>query len=158
MQIQNLWQQHKKATHICYAYIIGDIGYADDNGEPRHSAGDPILGQLRSFQVDHVLVAVVRYYGGVKLGVSGLINAYRQAAADAISTAVTGEVIETEAIRVAFDYADTGRASKLFHHLDAEITEKVFAEKCYFTIEVRKSKYPVVMSVFREAVFINVLG
>jgi uncharacterized YigZ family protein len=88
--IARLWKEHPKACHICYAYRLGldkNNFRANDDGEPSGTAGKPILGQIDSFQVTHVLVAVVRYFGGTLLGTSGLIQAYRAATQEALSQA-----------------------------------------------------------------------
>src|SRR5690606_39655528 len=92
--LENIRKKYYDARHHCYAYRLGREGLvfrANDAGEPNHSAGDPILGQLRSYNITDVLIVVVRYFGGTKLGVGGLINAYKTAAADAIenSTIIT---------------------------------------------------------------------
>lgn len=96
--IQTLKDQHHKARHWCYAYRIGlsgDRWRANDDGEPSNSAGRPILGQIDSAGLSNVLIVVVRYFGGTKLGIPGLIEAYREAAADALGKAeLTEEIIE----------------------------------------------------------------
>lgn len=89
-------KEHYQARHLCYAYRFGvdqKVYRANDDGEPNNSAGAPILGQIQSFDLSNVLIGVVRYYGGTKLGVGGLIQAYRTAAKEAIES---GEIIETE--------------------------------------------------------------
>ena len=101
-------QLHFKARHHCYAYRIGQSGNrwrANDDGEPSNSAGKPILGQLDSAQLINVLVIVVRYFGGVKLGVSGLIEAYREATADALAHAQIEERIFKQTLLIQTDYA-----------------------------------------------------
>ncbi len=93
--IEELWNEHPKATHICYAYRIGADGNryrANDDGEPSGTAGKPILSQIDSAQFSDCLVAVVRYYGGTKLGVSGLINAYKVAAKDCLN--ISGKLLK----------------------------------------------------------------
>lgn len=100
-------KEHHQARHLCYAYRFGremTIFRANDDGEPSNSAGAPILGQIQSFGLSNVLIGVVRYYGGTKLGVGGLINAYRTAAKEAIES---GEILEVEVFhhfRITFDY------------------------------------------------------
>lgn len=107
-EILDDWRkQHHQARHLCYAYRFGldkSIYRANDDGEPSNSAGAPILGQIQSFDLTNVLIGVVRYYGGTKLGVGGLINAYRTAAKDALEN---GEIIEVEVynhIQIEFQY------------------------------------------------------
>ena len=96
-QFLDQWRkEHYQARHLCYAYRFGldqKVYRANDDGEPNNSAGAPILGQIQSFDLSNVLIGVVRYYGGTKLGVGGLINAYRTAAKEAIEA---GEIVETE--------------------------------------------------------------
>lgn len=90
--LAELWRQHPQATHICYAYRLGTLAEhfrASDDGEPRHSAGTPILNQLKSARLTQAMVAVVRYYGGTKLGVPGLVRAYGAAAEAAIAACQT---------------------------------------------------------------------
>ena len=102
-RLQYLRKQYFDAHHHCYGYLIGlenPSFRANDDGEPGHSAGDPILGQIRSFQSTNCLVVVIRYFGGTKLGVSGLVNAYKTAAAEALSKAKKEEVIVSMQTRV----------------------------------------------------------
>lgn len=100
-------KEHYQARHVCYAYRFGlamDVYRANDDGEPSNSAGAPILGQIQSFGLSNILIGVVRYYGGTKLGVGGLINAYRTAAKEAIEAAEIKEVEVFEHIRIFFSY------------------------------------------------------
>ncbi len=102
-------KEHHQARHLCYAYrfgLSGDIYRANDDGEPNNSAGAPILGQIQSFELSNVLIGVVRYYGGTKLGVGGLINAYRTAAKEAIEAAKIIEKEVFEWVEIHFEYAD----------------------------------------------------
>ncbi|MBU2020030.1 MAG: YigZ family protein [Bacteroidetes bacterium] len=98
---------YPQATHICYAYrlgVSGDKYRANDDGEPSNSAGAPILGQIDSVGATNVLVGVVRYYGGTKLGVGGLISAYKQAAKEVLEISGLTEVVLTQKIELTFDY------------------------------------------------------
>ena len=101
--------EHNQATHVCYAFRLGTKGEryrANDDGEPSNSAGQPILGQLISAGITNVLCAVVRYYGGTKLGVGGLVQAYREAAKMAIDASTIVEREEEKLLRIEFDYSD----------------------------------------------------
>ena len=94
---EKLRKQYYDARHHCYAFILGlenQTERANDDGEPNHSAGDPILGQIKSFGLTNTLVVVVRYFGGTKLGVGGLVHAYKTATADALSKAMKFELYE----------------------------------------------------------------
>jgi uncharacterized YigZ family protein len=101
-ELNNIKKIHSQARHICYAYKIGVTkikSRANDDGEPNNSAGTPILGQINSFNITNVLIAVVRYFGGTKLGVGGLVTAYKTAAKEAILT----NTITTEVLKSTFD-------------------------------------------------------
>ena len=118
-EIKNLLQDLRKkffdARHHCYAYRLGPDGATwrvNDNGEPSSTAGKPIFGQLISFGLSDVLVVVIRYFGGIKLGVSGLINAYRTAARDALEHAQTVEKQVRENITLEYTYEQTNAVMK----------------------------------------------
>ena len=109
--IKALVEEHQKkyydARHVCYAYMLGHerlVFRANDNGEPSGTAGKPILGQINSNELTDILIIVVRYFGGVKLGTSGLIQAYKAAAAEAIAAAEIVERTVDERIRIHFEY------------------------------------------------------
>jgi uncharacterized YigZ family protein len=119
------------ARHICYAYRLGPNGEpwrANDNGEPSSTAGKPILGQLVSFELSDVLMVVVRYFGGIKLGTGGLINAYRAAARDALSRAVIVEKRVLETVELLFSYGQTDKVMKAVHDAQATLMEQTFGE------------------------------
>lgn len=128
-----LRKEYFGASHHCFAYILGADKKrfrAFDDGEPNHSAGDPILGQIRSKNITNVLVVVVRYFGGVKLGVSGLINSYKDAAEDALSKAT---IIEKEILRgisLRYDYNSTPEVMRLIKSFDLIIQEQKFEDLC----------------------------
>ena len=107
--IDELKKKYYDARHHCFAFILGPDGAhyrANDDGEPNHSAGDPILGQIRSRNLTDTLVVVVRYFGGTKLGVPGLINAYKAATADALDNNEVVEKIVTKALLLHFNYSE----------------------------------------------------
>jgi uncharacterized YigZ family protein len=130
------------ARHHCYAYVLGNHGdqyRANDDGEPGHSAGDPILGQIRSNNLTNTLIVVVRYFGGTKLGVSGLINAYKTAAADALANnSVVEHLILTE-IKVQFDYPQLNQVMLLVKEFDLKIINQKMEMSCDMTLGVRLS-------------------
>ena len=131
--------QFHDARHHCYAFITGFDGSvyrASDDGEPAHSAGDPILGQIRSEELTNVLIVVVRDFGGTKLGVSGLINAYRTAAERAIMNATIVEKEVTDKLSLTYSYDDTSEVMRLIDTLNVHIDNQDFTEVCTANIQV----------------------
>ncbi|MCZ2101821.1 MAG: YigZ family protein [Chitinophagales bacterium] len=134
--------EHHKARHFCYAYQIGDGQdryRMNDDGEPSGTAGKPIYGQILSFGLTNVLIIVVRYFGGTKLGVSGLIQAYKEAAKAALDDANLVEKYITSSYRLGFDYAEMGHIMNVLKELDIEIIDKSFESTCAVTIQLRHS-------------------
>lgn len=139
-----LKRQYHDARHHCYAYILGKDGQdfrANDDGEPTHSAGDPILGQIRSNNLTNTLIVVVRYFGGIKLGVGGLITAYKTAAADAIAANEIITAVVTEQVTFEFDYLDMNEVMRLIKALDLKILDQHFDNRCLMTLEVRQAAH-----------------
>ncbi|SFG08999.1 uncharacterized protein, YigZ family [Algoriphagus hitonicola] len=132
------------ARHHCFAWILGKDGEnyrANDDGEPNHSAGDPILGQIRSHQLTNVLIVVVRYFGGTKLGISGLIQAYKTSAALAIEA---NEIIEEQVksvIKIKFPYPQMNEVMKLVKNLDLEILNQEMHLDCETTLQMRQNLF-----------------
>jgi len=142
-----LRKEYFDARHYCYAYILDPAGTsyrANDDGEPNHSAGDPILGQIRAAGLSHILVVVIRYFGGIKLGVSGLIQAYKTAAAEAIAQAIIIEKVETTTLQVNFNYEYMNAVMGLVKEYKLEIKEQDFNLSCQLKIAVRKSLLPII--------------
>ncbi|MEQ8339031.1 MAG: YigZ family protein [Cyclobacteriaceae bacterium] len=138
--LEEVKKKYHDARHHCHAYILGmqDQAFkANDDGEPNHSAGDPILGQIRAFGLTNVLVVVVRYFGGIKLGVGGLVTAYKTAAEDALMQAKTMEIYPTESFSLQFPYELTGEMESLFNDFQIHFKEKSFTENCQFSGEIR---------------------
>ncbi len=141
-QLGELKAQYHDARHHCYAWILGYDGTdyrANDDGEPGHSAGDPILGQLRSRNLTHVLCVVVRYFGGTKLGVSGLINAYKTAASDALENAKLVEHEIREALILTYAYPATNEVMRLVDEYNLRIDKQDFGELCRMEARVNIS-------------------
>lgn len=134
-------KKYYDARHVCYAYALGYDGSAtrsNDDGEPSGSAGKPILGQLRSADVTFVLVIVVRYFGGVKLGTGGLAVAYKTAAAEALAAAVIEERIVKAEVKVEVPYADADTAMRYVREAGADIVGRDYtATETLLTISVR---------------------
>ncbi len=136
------------ARHHCYAYLLGaakSIYRANDDGEPNHSAGDPILGQIRASGLTNVLVIVVRYFGGTKLGVGGLIHAYKTATAEALTQAPTVEKHETSLLRIAFEYAHMNEIMSLVKEFSLNVKTQEFAVSCQLTLEIRNQLCPLIV-------------
>lgn len=141
--LDELRKKYCDARHHCYAFILNpaaDHYRAADDGEPSHSAGDPILGQIRSFELTNTLVVVVRYFGGTKLGVGGLIHAYKEAAAGALASCKVVEEKVRDNFRLIYSYDDTSEAMRLLDDLDIEVKEQLYEVKCtligaVFTLE-----------------------
>ena len=143
--LQALRKEYFDARHHCYAYRLGADGAAwraNDDGEPSSSGGKPILGQLLSFQLSDILVVVVRYFGGIKLGVSGLINAYRQATVDALEhSEFVPKYDECEAL-LHFPYAQMSAVMKALKPFPVRITDQQIDQECCIGLFVRRSQYP----------------
>ncbi len=141
--LQKIKKEHYSARHHCYAWRLGqeEISYrANDDGEPSYTAGKPILGQLVSHDLTNVLCVVVRYFGGTLLGVSGLINAYRQAAAEAISSAeIITCTIERE-FELRFSYHELNAVMLILKNENLVQTEIELTESCRLKFRVRKAE------------------
>lgn len=141
--LDKLKKEYHDARHHCYAYILGkemENFRANDAGEPPHTAGDPILNQLKSASLTNVLLVVVRYFGGTKLGKSGLIAAYKQAAADAVKNAEIVEGLETLDFTIRFPYDSTSQIMNILSQLDAQIKDQKYEMDCLIRFSVAKSK------------------
>lgn len=140
--IKDIKKEFFDARHHCYAYILGQdksIFRMNDDGEPSSTGGKPIYGQLLSKDLTNVLVVVVRYFGGVKLGVSGLIQAYKQAALDALENAVIIEKTVDEVYGVSFEYILMNDVMRVMKENDLQQLNHRFENDCYIEFVVRKS-------------------
>ncbi len=136
-------KEHVKARHHCYAWRFGLDGNsfrANDDGEPGGTAGKPILGQIDSFELTNVGIVVVRYFGGVLLGTSGLINAYRQSAADALHHAEVIEQVVRNVYQITFDYGLMSRVMNAVSQLEIAVVSQDFTEKAVMRIAIRQSE------------------
>ncbi len=142
-KVAELSKKYFDARHVCWAYMLGadrtDFR-ANDNGEPSGTAGKPILGQINSLELTNVLVAVVRYFGGIKLGTSGLIVAYRQAARDALDSATIVELHETELITFSYPYMAMNEVMKLTRGEGVEMVSSIFDNTCTMTLRVERDR------------------
>ena len=151
--IENLKKQHHTARHWCYAYQIGteNIKYrANDDGEPSNSAGQPIYGQIQSFQLTNVLIVVVRYFGGVKLGVGGLINAYRSAAEMALQEAQIIEKTINRTFLITFDYKNMNKVMRIIKEKQLKIIDQKLELNCQLKISVRKKEANSIFELFNR--------
>jgi len=135
--LANWKKEHYQCRHLCYAYRIGkDVYRVNDDGEPNNSAGQPILGQIDSFELTNILIGVVRYFGGTKLGVGGLVTAYRIAAKDAI---LNGQIIEIEIykwLKLSFQYKDMPHIMNILKKNNIGFKDKKFDISCELTINL----------------------
>ena len=135
-------KKYYDARHVCYAYMLGHERKdfrANDNGEPSGTAGKPILGQINSNGLTDILIVVVRYFGGIKLGTSGLIVAYKAAAAEAISNAKIIEKTVDEEIAVAFEYPFMNDVMRIVKEEEPEILEQSYDMDCLMKLRIRRS-------------------
>lgn len=152
-RIAEIAKRFYDARHVCYAYRLGPIGdryRANDAGEPAHSAGDPILGELKSKGVSDALCIVVRYFGGTKLGVGGLIRAYSEAARDALDQNTIVPVLMTRPLRIRFPYSLTSEVNRVLHQLQLKADKSEFGMDCQQSIEVPLSRHEHACQVFAE--------
>ena len=140
-RLAEIQKKHWDARHHCYAYILGphkDAYRLNDNGEPSGTAGRPIYGQLLSKDLTNTLVIVVRYFGGIKLGVSGLQNAYKVAAREALDAAVIEERTIQETFRVTFEYVKMNDIMQILKDPNVQILDRQSYMQCIYTISVRQ--------------------
>lgn len=141
--IDVLRKQHHGAVHFCYAFQLGtDPVYyrANDDGEPSNTAGMPIYGQIQSFGVTQVLVVVVRFFGGVKLGVGGLISAYRTAAQMALAATDIVEKTINIRFKIRFDYKNMNKVMRVVKEKNLQVSSQQLQEACELVVETRKSQ------------------
>lgn len=149
--IEQLRKQHHTAGHVCYAWQLGveKLTYrANDDGEPNNSAGMPIYGQIKAFEVTNVLVAVPRIYGGTKLGVGGLIQAYKNAAQLALESAIILEKTIEIFFNISFEYSEMDRAMRIIKQHAIKINSQKMDLNCVFQISCRKSMGNTVFNAF----------
>jgi len=138
--VAGLKKKYHDARHHCFAYRLGyqgDVWRASDDGEPSGSAGRPILGQIDSLGLSDVLVVVVRWFGGIKLGIPGLIRAYKTSSADALSQATLIEKTAARRFRLRFDYLSMNDVMKVLKDMDLPQSAQEFGETCSLEVRVR---------------------
>lgn len=140
--VSALKKEYHDARHHCYAYRLGYLGdrfRANDDGEPSGSAGRPILGQIDSAGLSDILVVVVRYFGGIKLGIPGLIRAYKTSTADALASAEIVEKVAGKFFRIRFGYLSMNAVMKILKEMDLPQKDQEFGMECCLTTRVRLS-------------------
>lgn len=154
-------KEYFDARHVCWAYMLGADRTnfrSNDDGEPSGTAGKPILGQLNSFNLTDVCVVVVRYFGGIKLGTSGLIEAYRIAAQEALAAAQIEERIIDEQITVHFEYPMMGEAMRIVKEEGATVLAQDFQVDCRLTLSLRKAAMEKMKSRFENTFGIEIVN
>lgn len=151
--IEFLKKQHYNARHWCFAWQLGmkyEKYRANDDGEPTNSAGTPIYGQLQAFEVTNILVVVVRYFGGTKLGVSGLIQAYKTAAKLALENSEIIQKTINEEFILQFNYSEMNKVMRIVKDEQISIINQKLDLNCMYTISVRKKEADKVFKLFNE--------
>lgn len=147
--VSRVANEYHDARHVCWAYMIGaDCAtfLSSDNGEPSGTAGKPILGQIRSAQLTNIVIAVVRYFGGIKLGTSGLIVAYREAARLAIEAAEIVMGYEMSEITITFPYQSVNSVMQLLKSSEAKILKQEFDNSCSIILSIRSDHADIISS------------
>lgn len=152
-EIKEIVSEYRKkyydARHVCWAYMLGaqrtDFR-ANDDGEPSSTAGKPILGQINKNELTDILIIVVRYYGGVNLGTSGLIVAYRTAAAEAIANAEVIRLYDEEVVTYDFPYVMMNDVMKIIKDMSPRIVNQTYDNTCEIQLSIRKSQAPLLKS------------
>lgn len=151
--LEDLKKKHLAARHWCYAYQLGTgtpSFRANDDGEPNNSAGMPIYGQIQSFDVTNILIVVVRYFGGVKLGVSGLINAYKTTAQLTLEASKIIEKTINREFCITFDYKNMNKVMRVIKENNITISNQKLALDCNIYILVRKKDAPSIFDIFNN--------
>ncbi len=149
-----LKKEYHDARHHVYAFVLGADGKnfrASDDGEPANSSGAPVLGQIRSFELTNVLIVVVRYFGGTKLGVPGLINAYKTAAFEALNAAETETYYQMQYFKLRFDYPMMDQVSRLIDEAGLEVVNRDFGMDCKMELGVRMRDAEKILSRLKDA-------
>lgn len=150
--IDRIRNEYCDARHVCWAYMLGaarNVSQLNDNGEPSGTAGKPILGQINSFGLTNIVVCVVRYFGGIKLGTSGLIAAYREATRLALSEATIVEKTEEVALKITFGYLVMNDVMKNIKKMQLQVLGQQFDNTCSIELAVRKDKAEEIAEMFK---------
>ncbi len=157
--LENLKKVHHAARHWCYAYQLGteNITYrVNDDGEPSNSAGMPIYGQIQSFEVTNILIIVVRYFGGIKLGIGGLISAYRTTAQLTLEASNLIEKAINVNYHITFDYKNMNTVMRIIKEKNLDVINQKLELNCSIFISVRKKEAATVFETFNHLYEINI--
>jgi uncharacterized YigZ family protein len=150
-RLEDIRKQYHNARHHCYAYVLGPDKAAhrfNDDGEPSGTAGRPIYGQLQSMDLTNILLVVVRYFGGTRLGVSGLINAYRTAARDALESSGITTLLIMDEYELTYEYPLMNEVMRVVKDEDLDVTDQDFRLNCRLRFRVRKNSSKMVYERF----------
>ena len=153
--VEQYQKKYYDARHVCWAYMIGaerETFRSNDNGEPSGTAGKPILGQINSHELTNIIILVVRYFGGVKLGTSGLIVAYRTAAAEAISNATIEERQVEAEYDFTFEYPLMNAVMKVVRDMDARVLLQSYDMDCQMKVSIRKGLFEELQTRIKKAI------
>ena len=152
--LEEVKKAHFSARHWCYAWQLGygtNQRYrANDDGEPNNTAGIPIYGQIQSFELTNILVIVVRYFGGIKLGVGGLVQAYKTTAQLTLQEAKIEEKLITEELRIRFEYPLMNKVMRVVKEQNLNITQQLLTENCELHLAIRQSDYQIMQELFEN--------
>ena len=152
--LEEVKKAHFSARHWCYAWQLGygtNQRYrANDDGEPNNTAGIPIYGQIQSFELTNILVIVVRYFGGIKLGVGGLVQAYKTTAQLTLQEAKIEEKLITEELRIRFEYPLMNKVMRVVKEQNLNITQQLLTENCELHLAIRQSDYQRIQELFEN--------
>jgi len=158
-RLQELRKLHYASRHVCYAWTLGTTKIEhkwSDDGEPHNSAGPPIMGQIQSYGLHNTLIAVVRYFGGTKLGVSGLINAYKTAAKEAIEAGDIQELYLQKGLRLTFPYELMSEVMRQTKQSGIRILKQDFRETCQLEISIRLKYFEQVHQILTKLHRLNI--
>ncbi len=153
VRLEQLKKKHHSARHFCYAYQLGieKIRFrANDDGEPNNSAGLPIYGQIQSFEVTNILIVSVRYFGGTKLGVGGLISAYKVSAQITLEASVVVEKTINIHYKLTFNYDLMNVVQRIIKEKQIDVIEQKFEMDCQYTISIRKKIANSIFTIFNN--------
>lgn len=151
--LDELKKQHYSARHFCYAYQLGTENKqyrVNDDGEPNNSAGMPIFGQIQSYDVTNILIVIVRYFGGVKLGVGGLITAYKTAAQMSLEKSEIVEKTIDVNFKISFDYKNMNKVMRIIKEKNLGIISQTMNESCEIIISTRKKNAEIIFDIFNN--------